>query len=52
MKELGNNNTYLKIEDEQSAKILNMIKNFDINSMYAEANKVLLKPMLKPYKKV
>ncbi len=52
LKELWDNNQYLKIEDKQSAMVLNMIKNFDINSVYSEANKVLLKPMLKPYKKV
>ncbi|MFA5917224.1 MAG: hypothetical protein WC850_03210 [Candidatus Gracilibacteria bacterium] len=51
LKELGNNNQYLKIEDKQSAMVLNMIKNFDLNSIYGEANKVLQKPMLKPYKK-
>jgi hypothetical protein len=28
-----------------------MIKNFDLNTIYGEANKVLQKPMLKPYKK-
>ncbi len=52
LKELGNDNTYIKIEDQKTAMVLNMIKNFDINSIYGEANKVLLKPMLKPYKKV
>jgi hypothetical protein len=31
--------------------VLNMIKNFDLNTIYGEANKVLQKPMLKPYKK-
>lgn len=51
LKELWNNNQYLKIEDKQSAMVLNMIKNFDLNSIYGEANKVLQKPMLKPYKK-
>jgi len=51
IKSMWNNNQYVKIEDKQSAMILNMIKNFDLNSIYSEANKVLQEPMLKPYKK-
>lgn len=51
IKELWESNTYLKIEDKQSAMLLEMIKNFNINNIYGEANKVLQKPMLKPYKK-
>ncbi|NDK08190.1 hypothetical protein EOM39_02990 [Candidatus Gracilibacteria bacterium] len=51
LKSLGDNNTYLKVEDKDSQKALEMIKNFDLNNMYNEANKVLSKPMLKPYKK-
>lgn len=51
IKSIWNNNQYVKIEDKQSAMIFNMIKNFDLNSIYSEANKVLQQPMLKPYKK-
>lgn len=51
LKSLWDNNTYLKVEDKDSQKALEMIKNFDLNNMYNEANKVLSKPMLKPYKK-
>lgn len=51
LKDLWNSNTYLKIEDKESQKALEMIKSFDLNNAYNEANKVLSKPMLKPYKK-
>ncbi len=51
LKEMWDKNQYVKIEDKQSALVLNMIKNFDINSIYSESNKVLSEPMFKPYKK-
>lgn len=51
IKSMWENNQYLKIEDKNSTMLLNMIKNFDLNSIHSEANKVLQEPMLKPYKK-
>lgn len=51
LKELATNNEYLKIEDKNSTYALNLIRNFDLNSIYSETNKVLLNPMFKPYKK-
>lgn len=51
IKAMWENNEYLKIEDKEWAKMLNLIKSFDVNSVYNEANKALLNPMLKPYKK-
>lgn len=51
IKSMWENNQYLKIEDKNSAMLLNMIKNFDLNSIHSEANKVLQESMLKPYKK-
>lgn len=51
LKELANNSEYLKIEDKESTKYINLIKSFNINSLYSETNKILLAPMLTPYKK-
>ncbi len=52
LKKLASNNEYLKIEDKENAKYINLIKNFDLNWIYKETNKILLNPMFKPYKKV
>ncbi len=51
LKALWDKNQYVKIEDKQSEMALAMFKNFDTNTIYNEANKILIKPMLKPYKK-
>lgn len=51
LKELAANNEYLKFEDQNSTYVLNLIRNFDLNSIYGETNKILLNPMFRPYKK-
>lgn len=51
MKELWNTNTYVKIEDKQTAQFLKKFKDFDFKSKITEMNKVLATPMFKPYKK-
>lgn len=51
LQELAKNQTFLKIQDDDAAATMEILKNFNLTNFYSSANKALLNPMFKAYKK-